>query len=470
MRGNDGGGVGAFTATAAAVALFCCIGALLAGIWAEERALGTPGPVSMRQVVFLSAVFFLTAMEVTGALRVGRRRLFEVAFSLLVSVTAVNLGMISLPFFYIDYLRSPYTALAIAAAQLLLLWIWAAVFHRLYFRVFPRRPAVVVADRQETAAYCAQKVEKHSREFKVVQIADWDGYELGTLPHSVVIACNLDPARQIRLRERCLDGGAEFCVIPGMWELGVHKSRAFQFGDMLALRFRRLGLTWEQKVYKRLIDVAVSFCAVALLFLPTALLAAIIFLQDRRGPIFAQERLTRDGRVFRLYKLRTMVPDAERRTGPALAAYEDPRVTPFGRFLRRSRLDELPQFINVLKGDMSVVGPRPERPYFHDLYSSTVPEYKHRLSVKAGITGMAHVYGRYDTRPEERIRLDLHYIGNFSLLLDIKIMIETGRIMLSRSYAEGLKGKRADIPGDEGAPGDASGKAPEAEPAPEPVR
>jgi lipopolysaccharide/colanic/teichoic acid biosynthesis glycosyltransferase len=107
------------------------------------------------------------------------------------------------------------------------------------------------------------------------------------------------------------------------------------------------------------------------------------------------------------------------------------------------RLDEMPQFINVLKGDMSIVGPRPERPVFHELYTLSVPEYAHRLKVRAGITGMAHIYGRYDSRPEERIRLDIHYISNFSVLLDIKIMIETVRIMLSRSYAEGLKSKHA---------------------------
>ena len=443
MRGNDVRAGGAFTAAAVVCSLFCCIAPLLFGIWTEEQLLGA-GDVSVKQAAFFSAVFTLFAMETTGAYRVGRRRLFEIAFSVLVSVVVINLAMIALPFFDIAYMRSPYTAMAVAGVQIFLFCAWAYIFHRMYFRVFPKRSAVVVADSGENAVYCADKVTKHSREFQVVRATDWDGYLAEGPPHAAVIACNLPPDRRVELRGMCLDRSIEFCVIPELWELGVHNSLSFQFGDLMALRFRRLGFTEEQRALKRAMDIVLSFCAILVLALPVALLAAAVFLQDRRSPIFAQDRLTRDGRVFRLYKLRTMIPGAEDGTGPTLASYGDPRVTRLGRFLRATRLDEMPQFINVFKGDMSIVGPRPERPFFHELYSITVPEYAYRLSVKAGITGMAHVYGRYDTRPEERIRLDLHYISHFSFLLDIKIMIETVRIMLSRSYAEGLKGTSED--------------------------
>ncbi|MCL2031467.1 MAG: sugar transferase [Oscillospiraceae bacterium] len=445
MRGHHRGTGGAFSAAAVLVSLLLSVSALIFGVWAEERLLGA-GTVNIRQSVFFTAVFTLLAMETAGAYRVGRRRLFEVAFSVLVSVVAIHLGMMALPFFDVSYVQSPYTAAAVAGAQLLLLCVWAVVFHRLYFYVFPRRAAVVVADSAESAAHCAGKVSKHSREFEVILATDWNGYFEALPAHEAVIAYNLEPGARVELREFCLRSSLDFCVIPELWELGVHKSFSFQFGDLPVLRFRRLGLSWEQRAVKRAADILLSLCALAVLSLPVSLLALAVFLQDRRNPIFAQERLTRDSRVFRLYKLRTMVPGAEEHTGPTLAAYNDPRVTRLGRFLRLTRLDETPQFINVLKGDMSVVGPRPERLYFHTLYSLKVPEFSHRLSVKAGITGMAHVYGRYDTRPEERIRLDLYYILHASPLLDIKIMIETARIMLSRSYAEGLKGARPEFP------------------------
>ena len=201
-------------------------------------------------------------------------------------------------------------------------------------------------------------------------------------------------------------------------------------------------LTTWQNFYKRLFDIVFSFFAL-IFFGPFILIfAVIVFSRDGRNPFFKQERLTRGGREYNVVKIRSMIWDAERETGPVLASLEDSRITKFGGFLRRTRLDELPQFWNVLKGEMSVVGPRPERPYFTEEYSKIVPQFKLRLNFKAGITGMAHVYGRYDTPPEERIKLDLFYMHNYSFWLDIKIIFETVRIMASKSYSEGVKGKR----------------------------
>jgi lipopolysaccharide/colanic/teichoic acid biosynthesis glycosyltransferase len=133
-----------------------------------------------------------------------------------------------------------------------------------------------------------------------------------------------------------------------------------------------------------------------------------------------------------------MILDAEKLTGPTLALKDDPRITKAGKRLRQMRLDELPQFWNVLKGDMSLVGPRPEREHFINLYLQSLPEYQFREKVRAGITGLAHVLGKYNTTPEERIKLDLTYIQNYSLFLDIKILIETVRIVLTKEYAEGV--------------------------------
>ena len=216
----------------------------------------------------------------------------------------------------------------------------------------------------------------------------------------------------------------------------------FQVEDVTALSLELLQLSKRQAAFKRLGDVLFSFFAIIVTGLPVLIFAGIIFLQDRHNPFYRQIRLTRDGCNYSIIKLRSMIPEAERETGPVLAAMEDSRVTKFGGFLRRTRLDELPQFWNVLKGEMSVVGPRPERPFFTEEYSKTVPHFKLRLAVKAGITGMAHVYGRYDTPPDERIKLDLYYMLNYSPVLDIKIVFETVRIMSSRSYSEGVKGKR----------------------------
>jgi exopolysaccharide biosynthesis polyprenyl glycosylphosphotransferase len=174
---------------------------------------------------------------------------------------------------------------------------------------------------------------------------------------------------------------------------------------------------------KRAIDVVLSFLAFVILAIPAALIAATVKLTSP-GPVFyRQERMGLDGKAFSVYKFRSMYANAEDVSGPVWARDDDPRATPIGRWLRRFDLDELPQFWNVLAGDMSIVGPRPERPFFVEQFKHRIPQYMLRHKVKAGITGWAQVNGwRGNTSLEKRIEYDLYYIENWSVALDIKIM------------------------------------------------
>jgi exopolysaccharide biosynthesis polyprenyl glycosylphosphotransferase len=174
---------------------------------------------------------------------------------------------------------------------------------------------------------------------------------------------------------------------------------------------------------KRAIDVAVSAVALLLLAVPLAIIAAVVRLTSPGAVFYRQERMGLDGRAFNVYKFRSMYEGAEDGTGPVWARDDDPRATAVGRWLRRFDLDELPQFWNVLKGDMSIVGPRPERPYFVEQFKHRIPQYMLRHKVKAGITGWAQVNGwRGNTSLEKRIEYDLYYIENWSVTLDLKIM------------------------------------------------
>jgi len=157
------------------------------------------------------------------------------------------------------------------------------------------------------------------------------------------------------------------------------------------------------------------------------------------GPVFYKQlRLTKDKKEFYIYKFRSMVQDAEKKTGPALATKDDPRITTVGRWLRKLRLDELPQLINILKGDMSVVGPRPERPFFVEQYEKEIPNYSKRFTMQAGLTALSHVYGRYSTDIIDRTHYDLLYVQNYSLMLDIRIILLTSRTMFLSDAAEGV--------------------------------
>lgn len=209
--------------------------------------------------------------------------------------------------------------------------------------------------------------------------------------------------------------------------------------DTPLLLSRNMGLSVDQEWMKRAEDIIVSLLMM-ILFSPIFVLAAIGIKCTDGGPVFyKQERLTKDGKIFMIYKFRTMIVDAEKKSGPVLASEHDPRILPVGRILRATRLDELPQILNILKGEMSVVGPRPERPDLAAEIEKDIPEFNYRLRVKAGLTGFAQVYGKYNTTFYDKLKLDLMYIRKYSLFLDLKLILMTPKIMFLKESTEGVK-------------------------------
>ena len=180
------------------------------------------------------------------------------------------------------------------------------------------------------------------------------------------------------------------------------------------------------------------------------LIVAIADMIWDRGPIFyTQERLTQNGKTFRILKFRSMKVDSET-DGARLAAKDDDRITKIGKVLRATHLDELPQVFNILMGQMSVVGPRPERPEIAAQYEEEIPEFRFRLKVKAGLTGYAQVYGKYNTTPYDKLKLDLFYIENYSFLLDIKLIFMTVKIFFQKEVSEGVDDKQVNALKDSG--------------------
>lgn len=221
-------------------------------------------------------------------------------------------------------------------------------------------------------------------------------------------------------------------IQPSVYEIAIGRLRHINIHDTPLIEVRRNPNEPFERFIKRGFDLLLSTFAL-LVLLPLFVFVSLIIVVSSPGPIFyLQDRIGIGGRVFRLIKFRTMIPDAERHSGEVYAAEKDPRVIPVGRLLRRFRLDELPQLINVLKGDMSFVGPRPERPGFVKKFASTVPGYHERHKVKPGITGLAQVRGYYDTTAERKLKYDLAYIYNHSFSLDLLILLETIKVVLVR--------------------------------------
>jgi exopolysaccharide biosynthesis polyprenyl glycosylphosphotransferase len=247
-------------------------------------------------------------------------------------------------------------------------------------------------------------------------------------PDEVVVADpNLPKEKVADLLLRCEDGFVSFKVAADLYGIVTSNLDVEYIGSVPLLGLRALPLDdpWNRLI-KRLFDLILS-ASLSVLTCPFWLLASIaIKLTDGGAVFYRQERVGQDGRHFVLYKFRTMRPDAERDTGPVWAKKADDRCTPAGRMLRRFNLDELPQLWNVLKGDMSLVGPRPERPHFVDQLRDEIPRYMARHKIKSGITGWAQVNGlRGNTSLKERIKYDLYYAENWSLLFDLEILFMT---------------------------------------------
>jgi exopolysaccharide biosynthesis polyprenyl glycosylphosphotransferase len=222
-------------------------------------------------------------------------------------------------------------------------------------------------------------------------------------------------------------------IVPDLYEILSGQARTSQlYGIPLIDIMPELMPEWEKKL-KRISDVVISFL-ILVLTLPMSFFVAIAIKLDSKGPVlFKQERIGMNGKKFKIYKFRSMYQDAEKNTGPVWSTKNDPRVTRVGKILRKLRIDEIPQFVNVLKGEMSLVGPRPERPYFVEQLSGQIPYYQRRLKVRPGITGWAQVKHKYDESIEDvkvKLRYDLFYIENMSLRMDIKILARTILVVL----------------------------------------
>lgn len=225
---------------------------------------------------------------------------------------------------------------------------------------------------------------------------------------------------------------------PKLTDIMIRGGKNITLFDTPLLLVKGTGLTPAQRVAKRCMDIVLS--AIALLITsPAFLVVAISIKLEDGGPVFyKQKRLTRNGREFEILKFRSMIVDAEKYAGAVLATEDDPRITKTGKVIRATRLDELPQLLNILKGDMSIVGPRPERKVIADEYCKDIPEFAYRLKVRGGLTGYAQIYGKYNTSAYDKLRLDLMYIENYSFLLDIKLIILTMRIIFSKESTEGI--------------------------------
>ncbi len=231
---------------------------------------------------------------------------------------------------------------------------------------------------------------------------------------------------------KCILKGIQVCIVPKSYEIAITKSNLILSSEVPIIKITQVGHSVEYMFVKRCIDVIFSVTAIILCLPLLIIVYFTILLTDGTGVIYKQKRATRNNKEFYVYKFRTMVKDAEKLTGAVWAVENDPRITKTGNFLRKYWLDELPQLFNILKGDMTIVGPRPERPELIKEFVKEFPDFQMRTLVKCGLTGYAQVMAKYDATPHNKLKLDLFYILNANIFMDINIMVLTARKMVLR--------------------------------------
>ncbi|GAB6010883.1 sugar transferase [Viscerimonas tarda] len=253
----------------------------------------------------------------------------------------------------------------------------------------------------------------------------------------VFISEDVEESKKQEIIEHCIKMYKRIFYVPKNPEILLFNANISQIDDIPILNIKNPGITRDGLFIKRSLDVLLCLVALIIFLIPIIIIA--ISLKIGGGPVFyTQERITRGGETFRICKFRTMIENAEALSGPVISQQSDNRITKFGHILRATRLDEIPQIFNILKGDMSIVGPRPERPFFVDQFKKEIPEYDLRHKVKAGLTGLAQVQGKYNTAAENKLKYDLLYINSHSLTLDIKLIMQTLNILLRKSSTEGI--------------------------------
>lgn len=386
-------------------------------------------------VIGLYVLMLYFFYKIYGGFKVGYLRVFEVIYSQILSVVCVN---------FITYLQLCLIGrwrlgehltpmLAMTGIDLIIVVIWVVGMRFVYTRLYPPRQMLMVYG-EHNPGDLRSKLETREDKYAIKEMVPislgLDAIKEKICGYKAVVIGDIPSHERNVLLKYCFEKDIRCYSIPKLSDIMLRNADDIHLFDTTLLLSRNLRLTAEQLFCKRLVDIVFS-----LLMLVIAL---AIKLYDGGPVLYKQPRLTRDKQIFMILKFRSMKMDSEVK-GAQLAKKEDDRITPVGKIIRRIHFDELPQIFNILKGDMSLVGPRPERTEIAAVYCEKIPEFDYRLKVKAGLTGYAQVYGKYNTTPYDKLKLDLTYIETYSLKLDVKLLMLTFKILFQKENTEGVE-------------------------------
>ncbi len=399
----------------------------------------------LRGHIFVMALYigvFLFLGQVFGGLLVGLRKVGEVMFSFLFTAILTDIF-----FYFIVMLLSykfpdPRPLLLVLLLQLVFSFAWISIFGNLYGKKFKPFDVLLIY-KGESIENFRKKLNERKDQFNISEVVSVDCGEESLKEYinryNTVMLWDIPAEQRNNIFKYCYEESKRMYVMPKISDIILNGSTPIHLFDTPLLLTEGNPLEYEERVIKRLVDIILSLVLI-IVTSPVMLITAIIIKLYDRGPVFYKQiRCTKNSREFKIIKFRSMIVNAESQGVAVLAKENDPRITPIGSFIRKCRIDELPQLFNVLIGDMSFVGPRPERPEFIEKFKETMPEFAFRMKVRAGITGYAQLYGKYNTLPYDKLKFDLYYIEQYSIWLDIKLMILTLKILFTKESTEGAE-------------------------------
>ena len=404
-------------------------------------------------LIAIYGLMFAMFAKLYGGLKVGYLKRVDVFYSLTLALLCTNV----VEYFEITLINrwflSPGPMIEMTGLQLILIIIWIWDSRYIYSKLYRARKLLVIYGDRDPGDDLIHKMNSRKDKYDISgkvhsSVGEREIHKL-MRNYDGVIIWDLPSMERNRYLKYCFAHSIRCYVSPKISDIILMGSDRIHLFDTPLLMSRNMGLSIDQRAAKRVMDMVISGIGIVITSPIMLIIALAVKLYDR-GPVFYfQERLTVGGRSFMICKFRSMCVDSEK-NGARLASKHDSRITPVGKVLRNLHLDELPQLFNVFKGDMSLVGPRPERKTIMREYEKELPEFYYRLKVKAGLTGYAQVYGKYNTTPYDKLKLDLFYIENYSFLLDIKLIFMTVKIFFQKEVSEGVDDKQVNALKDSG--------------------
>lgn len=403
-------------------------------------------PSRTMAVVTITFVFTLLMMtRIYGKFDIGRRKSKPIIYSVFLATMITDIityGMVVImktiepdmnPFQWMDVLLLVVTM----AAHLLVIIIFSYAGNEIFFMIIPPEKCIIITRKESDLEKISVGLQKYKKQYRITRVVDYRRTDLEEILLHMDTAILYDLPIEIRgfLVNFCYEHLINIYLNPEIPDVVENLAEHYLLDDVSMLHTQVQGLTYEQRFVKRTFDIVFSTLAIICL-MPILVVVAVLIRMDDGGPIFfLQKRATRDGKVFKVIKFRTMKVHSKNKS----AVENDDRITKIGHVLRKYRIDELPQIFNIFLGDMSFVGPRPEMMENVWSYTEEMPEFKYRLRVKAGLTGLAQVVGKYNTSPKDKLILDMMYIERFSIWRDIKLIFQTLIVFLKKDSTEGFK-------------------------------